>query len=249
MRYFRLPKVRFERLLAPKHTQHLSSDLTYSYTTSSTSRCLVTLHRLRSDCKLTLIAASMPIVCLSTGAGGNVVVTFHRFIHKILVASTTCGERVDTLISSRLIGMAITVSSRMLSVRLFSLCKCTLRKHRLLLSATMARTRRDLLKSHSDHCERCDQTVPTSTTKAAFGRELSETLGGTFVQGHSQNPRPASHRRRPLRLGRTTSIRMCPLRRLKCAMDKRRLPINERTGAHLQVRARHYLLRRDEEES
>lgn len=121
MRYFRLPKVRFERLLAPKHTQHLSSDLTYSYTTSSTSRCLVTLHRLRSDCKPTLIAASMPIVCLSTGAGGNVVVTFHRFIHKILVASTTCGERVDTLISSRLIGMAITVSSRMLCSPLLTL--------------------------------------------------------------------------------------------------------------------------------
>lgn len=45
----------------------------------------------------------------------------------------------------------------------------------------MARTRRDLLKSHSDHCERCDQTLPTSTIKDAFGRELSETLPSSKV--------------------------------------------------------------------
>lgn len=102
MRYFRLPKVRFERLLAPKHTQHLSSDLTYSYTTSSTSRCLVTLHRLRSDCKPTLIAVSMPIVCLSTGAGGNVVVTFHRFIHKILVITVRSRMLCSPLLTSQM---------------------------------------------------------------------------------------------------------------------------------------------------
>lgn len=46
----------------------------------------------------------------------------------------------------------------------------------------MARTRRDLLKSHSDHCERCGQTLPTSTTKAAFGPELSETLPSSKVR-------------------------------------------------------------------
>lgn len=138
--------------------------------------------------------------------------------------------------------MFITVRSRMLCSPLL-----TLQMHTSKAPSTVS-------CNHGSHAQRSSQ-IPFGSLREmqpdctyfhdqpAFGRELSETLGGAFVQGHNQNFRPASHRRRPLRLGRTTSLRMCSLRRLECAMDKRRLPINERTGAHLQVRARHDLFR------
>lgn len=137
-------------------------------------------------------------------------------------------------------GMFITVRSRMLCSPLL-----TLQMHTSKAPSTV-------ICNYGSYAQRSSQIPfgslremrPDSTYFYDQRRFRSRTLGNaTFVQGHNQNPRPASPRRRPLWLGRTTSLRMYSLRRLECAMDKRRLLINERTGAHLQVRARHDLFR------